>query len=165
MLLSASEITEIEDQTLSDSIISDSTTDCPFESSLLNVTVHEDQEAASNSFHMSLQTELTADMISSLDSELNELNSKPYQLRKENKKLKVGTEEWFQNNDSKTVFNIGLSKFTLLLTLFNFLVTGLKQSPNSVLSMFQEFALTLMRLRLNPKGTCFPPSLLREDFC
>ena len=129
------------------------TTDCPLlnlsESSVLNETIHEDQEAASNSFDVNLQTDLTADMITSLDSELNELNSKLYQLREENKKLKVGTEEWFQNNDTKTVFNTGLPKFTLLLTLFNFLATGLKQSPNSVLSMFQEFVLTLMRLRLN----------------
>ena len=89
LLPSTSETTEIEDQALSDSINSDLTTDCPLlnlsESSVLNETIHEDQEPASNSFDMNLQTDLTADMITSLDSELNELNSKLYQLREENK--------------------------------------------------------------------------------
>ena len=82
MLPYTSKRTEIEDQALSDSINSDSATDCPLlnlsESSVLNETIYEDQEAASDLFGMNLQTDLTADMISSLDPELNELNSKLY---------------------------------------------------------------------------------------
>ena len=61
---------------------------------------------------------------------------------------KVGTEDWF-NSDEKVNFYTGLPNSYVLMTVFEFLLSGAKHSRLSALTQFQEFAMTLMRLRLN----------------
>ena len=103
----------------------------------------------SNMSDSNVQTDVTHSSISAMEDDLQHLNSTLYQLREENEKLKIGTREWFEGKDEKVLFYTGLPNFQILLTLFNFLVIVIKQSVNTALTPFQEFTLTLMRLRLN----------------
>ena len=92
---------------------------------------------------------MTHSTVTAMEDNLKYLNSELYELRAENNRLKIGTPEWFEGKNEKVLFYTGLPNFEILMTLFNFLVVVLKQPVNSALTQFQEFSLTLMRLRLN----------------
>ena len=96
-----------------------------------------------------VQTDLTLSNVSAIEDELTRLNKELYDLRDENKKLKVGTSAWFQGKDEKVNFYTGLPSFKILMVLFNYLSVVLPRSANTILTPFQEFVLALMRLRLN----------------
>ena len=61
---------------------------------------------------------------------------------------KVGTEDWF-NSDEKVNFYTGLPNSYVLMTVFEFVSFGVNHSNLSALTQYQEFAMTLMRIRLN----------------
>lgn len=59
------------------------------------------------------------------------------------------TEESFKNDDSKTLYYTVLPNTDMLFILFSNIKDYLPVHPNKVLSPFQQFVLTLMKLRLN----------------
>lgn len=76
------------------------------------------------------------------------LNSRICNLERKLKKLEI-TEESFKNDDNKTLYHTGLPKNEMLFILFEKIKPYLPVHPNKVLSPFQQFILTLMKLRLN----------------
>lgn len=58
-------------------------------------------------------------------------------------------EEYFRGNDEKVDFYSGLAGFQTLMTVFSFIEKDVFVHHNSILSGFQQFMLTLMKLRLN----------------
>nr|XP_047146612.1 uncharacterized protein LOC101235303 [Hydra vulgaris] len=96
----------------------------------------------------SVQTDMTVKNINQIETEFIYKNKLNYDLRANLVKLHVGTIEWF-DTDSKVTFYTGLPNLKILCCLFNFLKPLITENENSVLSYFEEFSLTLMRLRLN----------------
>ncbi|XP_065639959.1 uncharacterized protein LOC136072629 [Hydra vulgaris] len=96
----------------------------------------------------SVQTDMTVKNINQIETEFIYKNKLNYDLRANLVKLHVGTIEWF-DTDSKVTFYTGLPNLKILCCLFNFLKPLTTENENSVLSYFEEFSLTLMRLRLN----------------
>ena len=86
--------------------------------------------------------------ISLLQDEMNNITSEICNLRLEVRMNKDGTEDWF-NSDEKVNFYTGLPNSYVLMTVFEFVSSGVKHSSPSALTQFQEFTMTLMRLRLN----------------
>ena len=70
-----------------------------------------------------VQTDLTLSNVSAIEDELTRLNKELYDLRDENKKLKVGTSAWFEGKDEKVNFYTGLPSFKILMVLFNYFVS------------------------------------------
>ncbi|XP_004207043.1 uncharacterized protein LOC101235643 [Hydra vulgaris] len=91
---------------------------------------------------------MTVKNISQIETEFIYKNKLNYDLRSNLVKLHVGTIEW-SDTDSKVTFYTGLPNLKILCCLFNFLKPLITENENSVLSYFEEFSLTLMRLRLN----------------
>ena len=55
----------------------------------------------------------------------------------------------FSENDEKTKFYTGIPNFVLLIHVFNLVATPVKHTSTNDLSQFQEFLITLMKLKLN----------------
>nr|XP_012564768.2 uncharacterized protein LOC101238994 [Hydra vulgaris] len=91
---------------------------------------------------------MTVKNINQIETEFIYKNKLNYDLRANLVKLHVGTIEWF-DTDSKVTFYTELPNLKILCCLFNFLKPFITENENSVLSYFEEFSLTLMRLRLN----------------
>ena len=94
------------------------------------------------------QSDMTADMIQSLQDHLRRTNSELYQLRDEMEKLRSHefTEEALAEKDDTVRFYTGLPNFTTLLALYHLLLPDI---PNRlIIRQFQQVFLTLMRLRL-----------------
>ena len=64
------------------------------------------------------------------------------------------SEEAFKDNNEKVLFYTGLPSYFILMTVFNFVKDYIVITPTSSLSKFQQFVMTLMKLRL---------SLLNQD--
>ena len=96
----------------------------------------------------SVQTDMTVTNTNQIESEYIYKNKLNYDLSANLVKLHVGTIEWF-DTDSKVTFYTGLPNLKILCCLFNFLKPIITENGNSVLLYFEEFSLTLMRLRLN----------------
>ena len=63
--------------------------------------------------------------------------------------MSCGTaKDWF-NSDEKVYFYTGLPNSNVLVTVFEFVASGVKHSSLSALIQFQDFTMTLMQLRLN----------------
>ena len=75
-------------------------------------------------------------------------NTELCKLRLEVRMNKVGSKDWF-NSEEKVNFYTGLPNSYVLMTVFEFVSSGVKHISLSALIQFQEFAMTLMRLRLN----------------
>ena len=60
----------------------------------------------------------------------------------------TGTLDWF-DSDQKVLLYTGLPNREILQCVFNFVKPQEEQHFNSALTHFQEFSLTLMRLRFN----------------
>ena len=96
----------------------------------------------------SVQTDMKCKDISLLQDEMKSITSELCNLRLEVRMNKVGTEDWF-NSDEKVNFCTGLPNSYVLMTVFEFVLSEVKHSSLSALTQFQEFAMILMRLRLN----------------
>lgn len=94
---------------------------------------------------LSMQTELTAKEITALKVD----NQK---RQEEISALSSGypTREQLQADQKLLTFYTGISHFTILLAVFEFVAKTLPISANNKLSPFDSFILTLMKLRLNP---------------
>ena len=78
---------------------------------------------------------------------MNSITSEVGSLRLEVRMNKVGTEDWF-NTDEKVNFYTGLPNSYVLMTVFEFVSSGVRHSSLSALTQFQELPMTLMRLQL-----------------
>ena len=85
--------------------------------------------------------------ICQLESELKSRNAELHNLRE--KILKASLTEDSFRNDEKVLFYTGLPNFLVMITLFNYLQDIVSLTARSSLSKFEQFVLTLMRLRLN----------------
>nr|XP_047137184.1 uncharacterized protein LOC124813759 [Hydra vulgaris] len=91
---------------------------------------------------------MTVKNINQIETEFIYKNKLNHDLRANLVKLHVGTIEWL-DTDSKVTFYTGLPNLKTLCCLFNFLKPLITENENSVLLYFEEFSLTLMKLRLN----------------
>ena len=92
------------------------------------------------------QTELTMHHIHNTEKECQNLRLESQYFRKtaDNVKFK---ESIFENNTEKVRFFTGLPSYTILIGLFSFIKPEMKETQS--MSKFQQYLLTLMRLRLN----------------
>ncbi|XP_026293106.1 uncharacterized protein LOC113217424 [Frankliniella occidentalis] len=58
-------------------------------------------------------------------------------------------EEFFKGNDDAVLFYTGLPSYKILLLIFNFVCDYISVTNRSSLTKFQQFLLTMMKLRLN----------------
>ena len=79
---------------------------------------------------------------------MKNISSELLNVRLEVRMNKVGAEDWF-NSDENVNFYTGLPNSYVLMTVFEFMSSGVKHCILLVLTQFQEFTMTLMRLRLN----------------
>ena len=96
----------------------------------------------------SCQTDLDMETICQLESELKSRNAELHNLREKILKASL-TEDSFRNDDEKVLFYTGLPNFLVMITLFNYLQDIVSLISRSSLSKFEQFVLTMMRLRLN----------------
>ncbi|XP_060561604.1 uncharacterized protein LOC132721334 [Ruditapes philippinarum] len=98
--------------------------------------------------NVSSQTEVDGTHLKGMDCEINALRLEIKTL-KEEKEMNDNrySEKDFANNDEKVKNFTGLCKFTLLMTLFQYLEPFMQSSD--ALDKFKCLVLTLMRLRLN----------------
>ena len=78
----------------------------------------------------SLQTDISNEYFASLEESYTEINHRLYTLQTENEMLKVGSKNWFNENDEK-----------VLQTAFDFPFAVVGENNRAVLSPFQEMVL------------------------
>ena len=71
-----------------------------------------------------------------------------YELKKQLLNIEISRQA-FSENDEKTKFYTGIPNFVLLTHVFNLVAPHVKHTSTNVLSQFQEFLITLMKLKLN----------------
>ena len=140
-----------EDFVIDSSLLEDA--DFPLSSTFIDKNISEDSCSTYTQTESVLkkncnQTDMTVNHLKQLENELLEKSINYYQLRETIPCLMTGTLEWF-DSDEKVLFYTGLPNREILQCVFNFVKPQEKQHFNSVLTYFQEFSLTLMRLRLN----------------
>ena len=104
------------------------------------------KKISSISISAATQTELTASTVGAMEEELLRLNVTMLGLKKEISLHKIGSLEWFIN-DQKVKFYTGLPNSKVLSALFNYVEEEL--SGKTILSKFEQLSFTLMRIRLN----------------
>lgn len=93
------------------------------------------------------QTDLTADCIEHLVTENAALRKELQDAVGQLNVLQM-TEDSLTSDERRIKFYTGLRTYAILLALFNFLERGVFHGPRNSLSKFQEFMLTLVRVRL-----------------
>jgi len=107
---------------------------------------------SSNLCSTGTQTELTADVIEAMTSELQRLTTENIQLRSDVAHLSTSYDQSaFVDKDKNILFFTGLPTYQILLVLFTFLSPHLPVKKS--LDKFKQLMLTLMRLRLNVSTT------------
>ncbi|XP_004206423.1 uncharacterized protein LOC101241515 [Hydra vulgaris] len=119
----------------------------PSEDSIVDLQI-ENFKSSDSIVSESVTIDMTVKNINQIETEFIYKNKLNYDLRANLVKLQVGTIEWF-DTDSKVTFYTILPNLKNLCYLFNFLKPLITENENSVLSYFEEFPLTPMRLRLN----------------
>ena len=122
--------------------------------STFNVSQETDKNPLQYSTHLDVNTadttpchnEKCKTYIKSLDSECQALRTENILLKDKIKKTSLD-EIGLENNDKKVNTLTGIPTYTLLITIFNVITHFLK--PKSDLSPFQQYIMTLMRLRMN----------------
>ena len=94
------------------------------------------------------QTDETLFGLQQLQDDLQSLRSETLHLHSKVKSLEI-SEDSFKDDDAKVTFFTGLHNFAILMHVFNFLTDTVTHSPNCLLTLFQEFVLFVMHLRLN----------------
>ncbi|XP_059142279.1 uncharacterized protein LOC131929915 [Physella acuta] len=90
----------------------------------------------------------TGDNTEALYLEIQQLRNDIYLLREKVKYFEI-TQESFVNDDNKVKFYTGLRSYDALLHIFNNISGTISHNHNNCLTKFQEFVLTLMKLRLS----------------
>lgn len=96
------------------------------------------------------QTDFTGDYFTELTENAETLKKENAALKEQLKRNSLSQDSFEEDND-KVLFYMGLPNWTLVLCIFNF-VKDLLHSSKGVLSPFQKFLLTIIRLRLNLSG-------------
>ena len=96
----------------------------------------------------SCQTDMSSNDILKLKFELQQRNNEIHELQEKILHASLN-EDSFKDNDEKVLFYTGLPKFALMMTVFHFLESFINTTARTSLSKFQQFLLTMMRLRLN----------------
>ena len=96
----------------------------------------------------SCQTDMSFNDILKLEFELQQRNNEIHELQEKILQASLN-EDSFKDNDEKVLFYTGLPKFALMMTVFHFLESFINTTARTSLSKFQQFLLTMMRLRLN----------------
>ena len=106
--------------------------DTPFLSStILNSNENEKESQTSHDLmEKSLETDISNEYFASLEESYTEINHRLYTLQTENEMLKVGSKNWFNENDEK-----------VLQTAFDFPFAVVGENNRAVLSPFQEMVL------------------------
>lgn len=105
-------------------------------------------EVQGNSCSVSVQTDLTMEQLCGAFSELIQCNSKIYTMKTKLDSVEF-SEYTFRNDDSKTTYFTGFPKAEMFFVIYEAVAPYLSSHPNKTLSSFQQFLLTLMKLRLN----------------
>ena len=105
-------------------------------------------DAVEGSGHCLVQTDLTVESISQLQVQLHTANARIMSFEDKLALLEPFTEKSFED-DKRTLFYTGLPNCDLLKAVFQFVAPS-NVVRLRVLSDFQEFVATLMKLRLNP---------------
>ena len=119
---------------------------------LIDFNVHDDSVICNvidlmSGLTISTQTDLTMQTIDAMSQQLVSNTDEMSTLKKEISLHKIGKLEWF-TNDEKVKFYTGIPNSKVLVAIFNFVKDHIKCS-RSILSKFEKFSLTLMRMRLN----------------
>lgn len=122
--------------------------------STFNVSQETDKNPPQYSTHSDVNTadttpchnEKCKTYIKSLESECQALRTENILLKDKIKKTSLD-QIGLENNDKKVNTLTGIPTYTLLITIFNVITNFLK--PKSDLSPFQQYIMTLMRLRMN----------------
>ena len=111
-------------------------------STILNSHENEKETQTSNDLmEKSLQTDISNEYFASWEESYTEINHRLYTLQTENEMLKVGSKNWFNENDEKVLLYTGLANFKVLQTAFNFPFAVVGENNRVVLSPFQEMVL------------------------
>lgn len=96
---------------------------------------------------ISVQTDLTMEHIDQMSDVINTQTVEIINLKEKLNSIVI-TEDSFKDS-KKTKFYTGLENFQILMILFNLIAPDLNETSQSSLTKFQQFILTLQRLRLN----------------
>ncbi|CAM1324503.1 Uncharacterised protein g8688 [Pycnogonum litorale] len=94
---------------------------------------------------MGTQTDMTGSDIDSIVTECKQLRNENLALKELKDRIKFDFDV-FRDNDEKVCQFTGISSFAVLVAVFNYIKSHLK---NKCLSPEQQFVMTLMRIRLN----------------
>ncbi|XP_072142343.1 uncharacterized protein [Dermacentor andersoni] len=93
------------------------------------------------------QTEVTKEYIDSLESDNRDLGLELSRLKKQVSCLKM-TQSSLQEDDKRVKFYTGLPSYAMLIAIFNIVEGSVSHGGRNSLTKFQEFLVTLIRLRL-----------------
>lgn len=94
------------------------------------------------------QTDLSMHTITSLEDECCLLRKEKCKLMESMEKAVMSMKS-FESDNSKVKFYTGLPSFAILMAVYNFVAPHLPESAQCLLPKFQQFVMTLMKLRLN----------------
>nr|XP_033940136.1 DNA repair protein RAD52 homolog isoform X1 [Pseudochaenichthys georgianus]XP_033940137.1 DNA repair protein RAD52 homolog isoform X1 [Pseudochaenichthys georgianus] len=94
------------------------------------------------------QTDLTGEMIDKMSFEINNVTTENVNLKEKLVKSTI-SESTFKGDDDRVRFYTGLPTFAILMMVYNLVELHISVNAKSSLSKFQQFILTLMKLRLN----------------
>ena len=109
-------------------------------------TDEEESDSEIGAQECSTMTDLSGDDVLKLQDECQLLRAENHRLKDSADCL---TEASFQNNDAKVKFYTGLPSFATLISVFTFVSAHVITAPQASLTMFQQFVMVLMKLRLN----------------
>ncbi|XP_070390159.1 uncharacterized protein [Dermacentor albipictus] len=93
------------------------------------------------------QTEVTKEYIDSLESDNRDLRLELSRLKKQVSRLKM-TQSSLQEDEIRVKFYTGLPSYAMLIASFNIVEGSVPHGGRNALTKFQEFLVTLIRLRL-----------------
>ena len=97
------------------------------------------------------QTDITSEYFTELIENEEKLKKENAALKEQLKQNGLSQDSFEEDND-KVLFNTGLPNLTLVLCIFNFVKDLLQSKTKGVLNPFQKFLMTMICLRLNLSG-------------
>ncbi|XP_037508339.1 uncharacterized protein LOC119384115 isoform X2 [Rhipicephalus sanguineus] len=93
------------------------------------------------------QTDITGSVLKSFEADNQVLRTELQEVKGSLDTLRLSKASLEHDNTRVQIYT-GLPSFTVLISLFTLVESSVPHSPNNALAKFQEFVLTLMRLRL-----------------
>lgn len=93
------------------------------------------------------QTDITGSVLKSFEADNQVLRTELQEVKGSLDTLRLSKAS-LEHDNTRVQFYTGLPSFTVLISLFTLVESSVPRSPNNALAKFQEFVLTLMRLRL-----------------